>query len=129
MRESRERFREFGSGAVATALASWLFLACAQTDVRSAAEAAASYPEKRITLLSAVSPGGSTDLLARAVASIGPKYFGQPITVVTKEGGGGAVALQELLRRPLDGYTLAVTTSSGVVSNGLHLLEAVRGSK
>ena len=116
MRGRHGGVRGLGVGALVLASAWWLPSACAPPEARSAAQEAARYPEKRITLLSSVSPGGSTDLLARAIASIGPKHFGQPITVVTKLGGGGAVVLQELLRRPTDGYTLAITTSSGVVS-------------
>lgn len=105
-------------GALATLLFSALCIAsgCAEPGARNVEQDPGRYPERRITLLSSVSPGGSSELLARAIANAGAKYFGQRITVVTREGGGGAVALQELLRRPPDGYTLAITTSSGAVS-------------
>jgi tripartite-type tricarboxylate transporter receptor subunit TctC len=103
-------------GALTTFWALGVASACAEPGARSAGQDEARYPDRRITILSSVSPGGSSELLARAIASAGPKYFGQRIIVVTREGGGGAVALQELLRRPPDGYTLAITTSSGAVS-------------
>ena len=74
------------------------------------------YPNRPITLVSWVTPGGPTDLLARAIAKVGREHFGQRIDVLTKRGGGGAVAMQHLLGQEPDGYTLAIFTSSGVVT-------------
>lgn len=51
-----------------------------------AAEEPEKYPSKPVTMFHAYAAGGSTDLAARAVASVAPKYFSQPIVVVPKPG-------------------------------------------
>lgn len=79
-------------------------------------EAIEAYPQRGITIVAWVTPGSPTDLLARAIASVGPRYFGQRITVLNKQGGGGAVAMSYLLGEPPDGYTLAINTSSGSIA-------------
>lgn len=76
----------------------------------------AAYPSRSIEIVSWASPGGPTDLLARALARVGPRYFGQRVRVVTREGGAGAATMQYLTRHAGDGHVLAVFTASGVVS-------------
>ena len=49
----------------------------------------AAYPDKPIQLIVPYGAGGSTDVLARAIAQVAPKYFPQPLVVVNKPGGGG----------------------------------------
>ena len=51
-------------------------------------------------------PGGSHDLTARAIASVAQQYLGQPLLVVLKPGGGGAVGSQYVIRAKPDGYTI-----------------------
>ena len=46
-------------------------------------------PEKAVTLIVPYSAGGSTDVLARVVEKIWPKYVDQPLTVVNQPGGSG----------------------------------------
>lgn len=74
------------------------------------------YPVGPITIVSWVPPGSPTDLLARAIAAVGPRHFGRGITVLNRQGGGGATAMGYLLRQPADGHTLAINTSSGTIS-------------
>src|SRR5437016_7012067 len=50
------------------------------------------FPTKPIELVIPYGPGGSHDLTARAIASVAQQYLGQPLLVVPKPGGGGAVA-------------------------------------
>lgn len=69
------------------------------------------YPTKPIELVVPFSPGGGTDLVARAFADTAKKYLPQPMGVVNKTGGGGAVGLTDIaLARP-DGYKIGVGTS------------------
>jgi len=89
-----------------TALATALGLAVAAT-------ASAAYPEKPIQLIVPYGAGGSTDLLARAVAQVAPKYFPQPVVVVNKGGGGGIPGRVEVVRAKPDGYTLLFGWGSG----------------
>ena len=62
------------------------------------------YPNRPVTLSQAYAVGGSTDLVARAIAAVAPKYFSQPIIVVPKTGGAGLVALQGLASAKPDGH-------------------------
>ena len=64
------------------------------------------FPTKPIDLVLPFGPGGSHDLTARAVASVAHQYLGQPLLVVLKPGGGGAVGSQQVIRSRPDGYTL-----------------------
>lgn len=68
--------------------------------------AAQAFPTKPIELLIPFGPGGSHDLTARAVASVAHQYLGQPLLIVLKPGGRGAVASQQVIRAKPDGYTL-----------------------
>jgi tripartite-type tricarboxylate transporter receptor subunit TctC len=52
--------------------------------------------------------GGSTDLVARLVASGAESHLGQPIVVVNRPGAGGAVGTQALVDADADGYTIAI---------------------
>lgn len=74
------------------------------------------YASRQVTILSWVTPGSPTDLLARALAQSGEEHFGQRIRVLNRPGSGGAVAMRQLLAAPPDGYTLAIMTASGVVN-------------
>lgn len=103
-------------GAIGLGLLPWLFVGCEPVPAGGAGESVTDYPRRPVTLISWVTPGGPTDLLARALAKTAPRYFGQRVTVLNKQGGSGAVAMGYLVQRSADGYTLAVTTSSGTIS-------------
>ncbi len=72
----------------------------------SGAAAAQEFPTKPIELVIPYAAGGSHDLTARALASVAHQYLGQPMLVVLKPGGGGAVGSQYAIRAKPDGYTL-----------------------
>ncbi len=71
-----------------------------------AAEEPDKYPSKPVTMNHAFAAGGSTDMVARAIAAVAPKYFSQPFIVVPKPGGSGIVSVQALSQAKPDGYTL-----------------------
>lgn len=64
------------------------------------------FPTKPIQLIIPFGAGGSHDLHARILSSVAPQYLGQPLVVVLRPGGGGAVASQYVARAQPDGYTL-----------------------
>ncbi len=69
----------------------------------------AAYPEERvINMLVAYSPGGGTDLIARAIAPYIEKYLGggARIVVVNRAGAGGEIGFAALAGSPPDGYTI-----------------------
>jgi tripartite-type tricarboxylate transporter receptor subunit TctC len=81
--------------------------------VPATASAQDKFPSKPITAIVPFSAGGSTDLLARAVEKIWPKYSPQPLVIVNKPGGGGVVGTEFVVRSKPDGYTLFVGYGSG----------------
>jgi len=84
--------------------------------------AAEKFPIKPITLLIGYSPGGSADMVARYLADFVHPILGQPVVVINREGGAGAVALGELKNAPADGYTLGYLPASGIISAHLRKL-------
>jgi tripartite-type tricarboxylate transporter receptor subunit TctC len=79
----------------------------------AAAATAAEFPEKPVQLVVPYGAGGSTDLLARAISQVAPKYFSQPVVVVNKPGGGGIPGRFDVIRSKADGYTLLFGYGSG----------------
>ncbi|CEP69387.1 Bordetella uptake gene [Moorella glycerini] len=65
------------------------------------------YPEKEITLICPWPPGGSSDLLSRAIAQAASKNLPKPIVVINRDGANGMVATTELAKTKPDGYTIA----------------------
>jgi tripartite-type tricarboxylate transporter receptor subunit TctC len=78
------------------------------------------YPTKGIEYVVPFAAGGGVDLVARATAEYLSKEWGQPITVVNKTGGGGAVGAEYALKQArADGYTVLadnVSSTSMLVS-------------
>lgn len=65
------------------------------------------FPERPITIMVGFAPGGIVDLPMRYLASVASDYLdGQPIVVVNRPGGGGAVAADAVAKSRPDGYTL-----------------------
>ncbi len=71
-----------------------------------AAAQAQDWPERPIRLLVPYAPGGSSDVVARAVASEMSKDLGQQVVVENKGGAQGMIATTEVARAKPDGYTL-----------------------
>jgi len=69
---------------------------------------AQSYPVKPIELISPTGAGGGSDLVARTVAEIimREKLLAQPVIVLNKPGGGGAVGQAYAATRRGDAYTI-----------------------
>jgi tripartite-type tricarboxylate transporter receptor subunit TctC len=72
---------------------------------------AQSYPSKPIDIIVPWGPGGGTDLCMRVIAKYATQKFGLPVNVINKPGGGGLVAIREVLTSSSpDGYTLLAET-------------------
>jgi len=77
------------------------------------AAVAADFPNKPIQLIVPYGAGGSTDVMARAISQVAPKYFPQPLVVVNKPGGGGIPGRVDVVKAKADGYTILVGWGSG----------------
>ncbi len=64
------------------------------------------YPTRAINLIVPFTPGGSTDMAARAMGPFLTKKWGVPINVVNKPGGNTIPGTFEVYSSPPDGYTM-----------------------
>lgn len=69
---------------------------------------AQTFPSRPIKLIAPSVPGGSTDLVCRALADSVSRRLGVPVTVENKAGAGGTLGALALATSPPDGYTLAL---------------------
>ncbi len=67
---------------------------------------AQSYPNKPIRLVVPFTPGGSTDILARAIGQELTKAWGQSVVIENVAGAGGSIGADKVAKSPADGYTL-----------------------
>ncbi len=64
------------------------------------------YPAKPIRLVVPFTPGGSTDILARAIGQELTKAWGQSVIVENVPGAGGSIGADKVAKASADGYTL-----------------------
>ena len=68
------------------------------------------WPTKPVKIVVPFAPGGTTDILARAVAPELSRAFGQSFVVENKGGAGGNLGADIVAKSPADGYTLLMGT-------------------
>ncbi len=77
----------------------------------------ADYPERTIEIVVPYTPGGTVDLLARALAPRLTAAWGQPVVVLNRPGAGGSVGAEFVAKSAPDGYTLFISTNSPLTTN------------
>jgi len=65
-----------------------------------------SYPVKPIRLVVPFTPGGSSDILARAIGQKLTEAWGQPVVIDNVPGAGGSMGADKVAKAIPDGYTL-----------------------
>lgn len=85
---------------VAAMLIGLVWQACAQTEVN--------YPVKPVRIIVPVTPGGSTDILARLVAQRFTETWRTQFIVENRPGAGGVIAVDYVAKSAPDGYTLVL---------------------
>ncbi|CAN5425753.1 tripartite tricarboxylate transporter substrate binding protein [soil metagenome] len=98
----RGRRRALAAGAASAAAALLLIAGPAAAD--------ASWPNKPVRIVVPFAAGGTTDILARAMAPELSKAFGQQFIVDNRAGAGGNVCTDIVAKAPNDGYTLLMGT-------------------
>ena len=94
--------------------------AAAAACLLAGAAAAQSYPARPVRLLVAQSPGGSADIVARAVAQKMGDALGQQFVIDNRGGASGIIATETAAKAVPDGYTLLITSSTFGVNPGLY---------
>ncbi len=80
---------------------------------------ASSYPEKPIRFIVPIAPGGSNDIVARALAQRLTASLRQPVVVDNRAGGGGITGTEIAARSSPDGYTLLMVNMAHAVNPAL----------
>ena len=79
----------------------------------------AGWPTKPIRLVAPFPPGGTVDLVARAVAPGLSQAFGQQVIVENRAGGSGSIGTGQVAKSAPDGYTFVVVFDTHAVNPSL----------
>lgn len=91
----------------------------------AAAAQESTYPERPITMVVTFAAGGSSDVLARAVADAMSRGLGRQIAVDNRPGAGGQIGAEAVARAAPDGYTILFGTN-GTLGIGPALYKSLR---
>ena len=78
------------------------------------------YPSKPIRFIVSFPPGGSADLIARAIAPRMSEKLGQPVVVENRAGAGGMIGVDAVAKAPADGYSIGLA-AAGALTTNIHL--------
>ena len=78
---------------------------------------AQAFPNKPIKIIVPFAPGGSTDIVARIMASKMSKTIGQTVIVENRAGAGGSIGAAEIAKAAPDGYTIGMGSVSTMGTN------------
>jgi tripartite-type tricarboxylate transporter receptor subunit TctC len=91
---------------VGVSLVAFLILAFAIPGV----QAQEKFPNRPMSMICPFAAGGGTDAVARMIAALMEQDLGQPVNVVNRTGGGGAVGHTAGSTAAPDGYTMTLVT-------------------
>jgi tripartite-type tricarboxylate transporter receptor subunit TctC len=77
----------------------------------------AAYPERPIKLVVPFPAGGTTDVLARAIAKSMSTSLGQPVVIDNRAGASTVIGTEAVARSPNDGYTVLLATATAFSIN------------
>lgn len=75
------------------------------------------FPSKPVRIIVPFTPGGSSDVLARAIGLELGKALKQPVVIDNVPGAGGALGAEKAARSPADGYTLLMAHTGTLAIN------------
>jgi tripartite-type tricarboxylate transporter receptor subunit TctC len=77
----------------------------------------ADYPERSIRIVVPYTPGGTVDILARALGERLTAAWKQPVVIENRPGAGGSIGAEAVAKAAPDGYTLLLSTNSPLTTN------------
>src|SRR5882672_2186997 len=77
---------------------------------------AQTYPSRQITLIIPFVPGGSNDLVGRAIGKKLAEAWGQPVVVENRGGGGTLIGAGAVAKAAPDGYTLLLVSPTFTIN-------------
>ncbi|MDX3905857.1 MAG: tripartite tricarboxylate transporter substrate binding protein [Pigmentiphaga sp.] len=80
---------------------------------------AQTYPDRPIKLIVPFSPGGTTDVIGRLVATALGEEIGQTVVVDNKGGAGSILGTDLGAKAPPNGYTLVITNGAAITTGPL----------
>jgi tripartite-type tricarboxylate transporter receptor subunit TctC len=80
------------------------------------AACAEGYPSRQITLIIPFAPGGSNDLVGRAIGKKLSEVWGQQVVVENRGGGGTLIGAGAVAKAPPDGYTLLLVSPTFTIN-------------
>jgi tripartite-type tricarboxylate transporter receptor subunit TctC len=90
-------------------------LAAGALPLAAPAYAQDTFPSRPLRLIVGFTPGGATDISARAIAPKLGEALGQPLIVENRPGAGSNIASEVVARSPADGHTLLLATLGALV--------------
>lgn len=78
---------------------------------------AEAFPGRLVKIIVPYPPGGTTDMLARALAKALSESYGQNVLVENRPGAGGNLGVDAVARAPRDGLTLGITGTNSFAIN------------
>ena len=94
-------------GLLAACAALWLGAPLAQPN----------YPTKPIRFIVTFPPGGSSDLIARALATVLSDRLRQQVLVENRPGAGGNIGIDAVAKSAPDGYTMGLGAAGALAAN------------
>jgi tripartite-type tricarboxylate transporter receptor subunit TctC len=87
-----------------------LLAAAALTLLAIAPAHAQTWPAKPVRIIVPFPPGGTTDIVARAIGVELQRVWQQPVIIENRAGAGGNIGAEQVAKSPADGYTLLMGT-------------------
>jgi len=78
------------------------------------------FPQRPLKIIVPFTPGGTTDIMARAIGQKLTEYWRQPVVVDNRPGAAGWLGMTAVAKSPPDGYTLGITISSIIYAKSLY---------
>src|SRR3954468_3562215 len=96
----------------ATAAASLVLTACGGVQTSTGRGSGGNYPSGTVEMYVGASPGGSSDLISRAVSKGLSDNLKASFPVINREGANGALAAAQVAKAKPDGSTIAIQNAS-----------------